>query len=82
MHGATIKILSCLFELGSEALEGKLSFVVLNRQKMSCVILMRSWVQVIRCTTLNRTQFFPFHRSASFEEWKRASRNFIKLQWK
>jgi len=44
-----------MFGLGSEVLEGKHSFVVLNRQQMSCLILIRSWVQVICCTTLNRT---------------------------
>jgi len=44
-----------MFGLGSEVLEGKLSFVVLNRQQMSCVILICCWVQVVCRTTLNRT---------------------------
>ena len=31
-----------MFGLGSEELEGKQSFVALNRQQMSCAILIRS----------------------------------------
>lgn len=43
-----------MFGLGSEVLEGKQSFVVLNRQQMSCAILICTWVQVIS-STINRT---------------------------
>jgi len=70
-----------MFGLGSEVLEGKPSFVVLNRQQMSYAILICSWVQVTGCTTFNRTWFFPFIGVQALE-WKRASRNFITLQWK